>query len=341
MVEKPSGIADDTTNSDSASGIAGDTSCGIADDTTSAPSGIAGDTKTDLREPAYKAELQVGGRIDTHDPLPAVGLAATAAVSRGPFERFWQGFPRKYQKPKARAAWDKLSPDSDLAERIIVAAAAWAAHYEANPVDKKWMPTPANWLAGERYDEDLPSVYADPKEAAIAKKKDRPAKATKKAAKLEPFTERRETFTIIDASVGDEGASKWLDIALQADDGVCDDMTICIESHDESAQQKGQNLLDRIVSATGLPAADDTSDLVGAKFVRVLRSKFAEFEYERVAVNDNRPFNDTVLVDDMPTPPKVRPPMPRFAEIVARTKFEGWASKIGTAYDDDDLDEAA
>jgi hypothetical protein len=42
------------------------------------------------------------------------------------------------------------------------------------------MKSPANWLIGECYDEDLPEAYADPKDAAIAKARDRgPATRTK------------------------------------------------------------------------------------------------------------------------------------------------------------------
>jgi hypothetical protein len=133
-----------------------------------------------LPEPAYKAELQVSGNTDTHDALPSAGLAAATAGTgdpkRDPFDIFWQTFPRKFQKPKARAAWDKINPDADLAERIIKAACKGTEHYARQGTEKKWIPTPANWLAGERYDEDLPGVYVDPKEAAIAKAKDRAAK---------------------------------------------------------------------------------------------------------------------------------------------------------------------
>ncbi|MGQ3276908.1 MAG: hypothetical protein ACT6WE_10130, partial [Shinella sp.] len=80
-----SGIAGDT----STSGIVHDTSCGIADDTSRGSSGIAGDTETYLPKPADKPVLQVSRNVDTPDPLPSDGLAATAAGSRDPFEGFW------------------------------------------------------------------------------------------------------------------------------------------------------------------------------------------------------------------------------------------------------------
>lgn len=182
-----SGIADDTASEDSSSGIAHDTAGGIAHDTARAASGIAHDTKNLLTSPADKpADSKVGNEC-TPAPL-ADGLAATAGA-RDPesaFGRFWQIYPRKYQKPKARAAWAKLAPSPELAERIILESGRWAEHYCEHPVDKKWIPAPANWLAGERYDEDLPEVYVDAKEAAIAKKRD---KAKNRA---EPKTEKTD-----------------------------------------------------------------------------------------------------------------------------------------------------
>lgn len=150
-----------------------------------------------LHNPTYRtgrqAELQESRNDNTHAaptaPLSAGLTAADAGTARDPesaFERFWSAYPRKYQKPKARAAWDKLAPDAELADRIIEAAIEWAAHYEAHPVEKKWIPAPANWLSGERYDEDLPEVYVDAKQAAIAKAKDRPKES---APDLDPVAD--------------------------------------------------------------------------------------------------------------------------------------------------------
>lgn len=175
-----------------------------------------------LPEPADKAELQVGRNINTHDALPSAGLSAATAGTRDPrsaFDTFWHEFPRKFQKPKARAAWDKIAPDADLAERIIVAASALSVHYASQGTEKKWIPTPANWLAGERYDEDLPDVYADPKEAAIAKAKDREPK-TKPANSNTPPSGINDAYIIGIEQVNDAYHHDFrLTLTLQYDEG--------------------------------------------------------------------------------------------------------------------------
>ncbi|BBD37542.1 hypothetical protein Amn_24220 [Aminobacter sp. Y103A] len=272
----------------------------------------------------YPPTGAVTGKEEQDCPPPADGLPATAAVQGG-IDELYTAYGVRKEFAAARAAYEKLAPSDELHREMVKAAMSW--RQAGGGIERMHL---ARWIREERYRED-------PKGE---RKQNEPIK-NDKPSQPGAFTERRETFTIIEASVSSEDGSQWLDLVLTGENGVEDDMSICIESHNENAQQKGQNLLDRIVSATGLPTVDDTGDLVGAKFVRVLRSKFAEFEYERVAANDNGPFNDTVIVDDAPSKPKVRPVMPRFADIVARTKFEGWASKIGTAYDDDDDTEEA
>lgn len=151
-----SGIAGDTASENERSGIADDTSCGIADDTSSTASGIAGDTESYLLKPADKPGLQVNSPSARLRASAAEAAPASAEVG---FEDFWLTYPRRHQKPKARAAWAKLDPDADLAARIVAASRRLAEHYAANPVDPQWIPEPANWLAGERYDEDLPAVF--------------------------------------------------------------------------------------------------------------------------------------------------------------------------------------
>ncbi|MGQ3214680.1 hypothetical protein [Shinella sp.] len=266
-----SGIAGDT----STSGIVHDTSCGIADDTSRGSSGIAGDTETYLPKPADKPVLQVSRNVDTPDPLPSDGLAATAAGSRDPFEGFWNAFPRKYQKPKARSAWSNLAPDVSTAERIIAAASAWAAHYEKHPIDKKWMPTPANWLSGERFDEDLPEIYSDPKEAAIAR---RTTKATSEpenteepavewCGEISPFVPSgTHRIKVTAASTIADGDGELLSLVLDIDDGgsllTGISHTFPIRAGDHAVQERGQANL-RVISSGH--TSDDVLDLVGSK----------------------------------------------------------------------------
>lgn len=101
---------------------------------------------------------------------PADALLGTAAgpASGDGFEEFWNAWPRKHAIKKARAEWAKIIFDADI---VIDAARDWAAHYAKHGTEKKWIPEPANWLAGERWREDLPLIHGDAKGAAIAKAK--------------------------------------------------------------------------------------------------------------------------------------------------------------------------
>jgi hypothetical protein len=128
-----------------------------------------------LPEPADKAGLQVG-RNDQFEaaplaPLPDGQKATVADTASGGFGEFWSIWPRKHGKVKATTTYAKLNASPELHAHIIAAATEWAAHYAKHGTEKKWMPEPANWLANERYDEDLPIIHGDAKGASIAKAK--------------------------------------------------------------------------------------------------------------------------------------------------------------------------
>jgi DNA-binding Lrp family transcriptional regulator len=167
--------------SKSPSGIADDTSSGIADSTSSASSGIVDNTESYLRNMSTDM-LTVSRNEDTHavPTAPAVGGlgAATAAAAWDPeaqpirFEELWAAFPRKRQRAKAKAEYDKLEPNEALHADLVTAATALAAHHEKNGTEKKWWKHLHSWLAQECYFEDLPEPYENPKEAAIARSKE-------------------------------------------------------------------------------------------------------------------------------------------------------------------------
>ncbi|RRH90047.1 hypothetical protein EH240_33505 [Mesorhizobium tamadayense] len=273
-----------------ASGQQGFTTGGQDGLTTTAASGQQGFTKDLLTSPADKPADSKVGNEDTPD-TPAHGLAASAG-SRDPFDRFWQSYPRKYQKPKVRAAWDKLAPDADMAERIIDAAARWADHYQANPVDKKWIPAPANWLAGERFDEDLPSVYVDAKEAAIAKAKDKPKKpavADNDNAEVEWVGDvsafvpaGRHVIRIKDAWYHVDGDNHEATLVFDVDDQniVLTDVEHCffVQHQDENVQIKGQRHLNDACNSAGIADIQDIEEFIG-KDVEVIVGKDGSIRY--------------------------------------------------------------
>ncbi|MFC5791985.1 hypothetical protein EDM22_12295 [Agromyces tardus] len=69
------------------------------------------------------------------------------------FDEFYAIWPKKVNKPAARRAWDKAVTKCP-AEEILAAAVA----YRDNPglPEEQFIPYPATWLNGERWNDDLP-----------------------------------------------------------------------------------------------------------------------------------------------------------------------------------------
>lgn len=73
------------------------------------------------------------------------------------FTEFWRVYPRKVAKGQARAAWHKatVTRKTDPA-RIIKAAMLFGEKITAEGKETEFIPHPATWLNGERYDDTIP-----------------------------------------------------------------------------------------------------------------------------------------------------------------------------------------
>jgi hypothetical protein len=245
--------------------------------TTTDSSGAPVCTESCLPEPAEEPGLKVSRNDNTPaapTAPPVAGLeaatAGTAGVPENAFDRFWNAYPRKHQRRKAEPAWNKIDPSPKLAEHIIEAAAALADHHAEHGTEKKWIREPQNWLTGKGWTEDLPAIFADPKEAAIAKTKDRPTKpraandnqTASAAAKedmlgLPPRPVSRRSGRIEAAEVRKVGGATYLDVRLS--DGTI--RSICAEGS-EREQARGQAELGQL-SIVADCNIEDPDQLVG------------------------------------------------------------------------------
>ena len=69
------------------------------------------------------------------------------------FDAFWALYPRRVAKADARRAWAKMKPSQQEA-----AAAALPEHVKywgAVGTELQYIPYPASWLNGERYEDEL------------------------------------------------------------------------------------------------------------------------------------------------------------------------------------------
>lgn len=73
------------------------------------------------------------------------------------FDAFWAVYPRKVSKRDAERAWQKIAPGETL-QREIVAAVMLATTSEQWQRDNgQFVPYPATWLNGRRWEDELPA----------------------------------------------------------------------------------------------------------------------------------------------------------------------------------------
>lgn len=71
------------------------------------------------------------------------------------FREFWDAYPRKVARPAAVKAWQRLSPDTALREMMLAALERAKASDQWR--DRQFIPHPATWLNGRRWEDELAS----------------------------------------------------------------------------------------------------------------------------------------------------------------------------------------
>jgi len=74
------------------------------------------------------------------------------------FDLFWQAFPKRQKKADARKAWNQLSPDTALVQRILDALVWQKTQPNWLKDGGQFIPLPASWLRGERWEDEPVSL---------------------------------------------------------------------------------------------------------------------------------------------------------------------------------------
>ncbi len=74
------------------------------------------------------------------------------------FERFWNAYPRKTAKARAREAWRKLRPDEALTEKILRGLEESKGWENWQIENGRYIPSPSQWLENERWEDRPPEV---------------------------------------------------------------------------------------------------------------------------------------------------------------------------------------
>lgn len=89
--------------------------------------------------------------------VPALQTAPAATPNSG-FDEFWTAYPKKVDKGHGRKAYTAAIKRGITAATLLAAAHAHAAHHHTLRTPKQYIPNPATWLNGERYDDELPTA---------------------------------------------------------------------------------------------------------------------------------------------------------------------------------------
>lgn len=79
---------------------------------------------------------------------------APAVEIQGPWETFWEHYPRKDKKADAEKAWRQVVDTPEKAATILAGLKRWLSCDAFSP-DRKFIATPGAWLRGRRWEDEL------------------------------------------------------------------------------------------------------------------------------------------------------------------------------------------
>lgn len=105
-----------------------------------------------------------------------VPIIPVLAPGKTGFDLFWSTFPRKIGKGAAELAWKKLKPDATLQAQILQAVKAQCKSEQWRRDQGQFIPHPATWLNGKRWEDEVEVKIAHDKPPVMYKTlPDRPA----------------------------------------------------------------------------------------------------------------------------------------------------------------------
>lgn len=109
----------------------------------------------DVSVPSSGTPTPHSSDTDISTPPPATPAPRAPQPDAAAFDAFWDAYPRKVAKGNARTAWAKAIKRGAAPEAITAAAARHADHWRRLGTQPRYIPHPATWLNGERYDDAL------------------------------------------------------------------------------------------------------------------------------------------------------------------------------------------
>lgn len=102
-------------------------------------------TPCTVNSPQQNKDIQTKEQI-----TPIVPTGDTMSL----FAQFWEAYPKKKGKEKARRAWKRLKPDAQLCQRMAIALELDKQSEDWHRENGQFIPHPATWLNGHRWEDE-------------------------------------------------------------------------------------------------------------------------------------------------------------------------------------------
>lgn len=78
------------------------------------------------------------------------------------FDEFWTVYPKHQDKQGAIKAFTKIAPDRELLDKMISSVKVWKNSQQWTKDNGQFIPMPATWLNGHRWEDEQPKVITLP-----------------------------------------------------------------------------------------------------------------------------------------------------------------------------------
>jgi len=101
----------------------------------------------------------------TQSALPREEKRRSKPIVLSGFAEFYAAYPKKVAKPQAEKSWSRISPDSDLLQKILAAVEVQRQSELWTKDEGKFIPHPATWLNNQRWNDEV-SIPAPQRKAS-------------------------------------------------------------------------------------------------------------------------------------------------------------------------------
>lgn len=99
------------------------------------------------------------------------------------FRLFIEAYPKRAAVKEAYVVWKKIAPDNELAKRMVAAVNAQKSCSQWQEDNGRYIPKPANWLRGRRWEDKVIPTSA-------------------MASAMAPFEDRRDYSDVLNQAMG-------------------------------------------------------------------------------------------------------------------------------------------